>query len=210
MNFDRSRRWEFKRSVEYMQEVRHDGLTLDKNGFWDLSEEQKGKKGKKRTVDDNDVKELDSMHKLKRACMNHHREISYSIHEAEKTASMTESENFERTNSTAEKWFVYRLTQSANNAYETCYEALVVAPNEEEARYIHPSNLKRGWWARDTYAQNAIKWNDSNPGKPMPGWYLSDVRDWVHPAYVTVRKITSFDGDTELRNTCFSNSCWGC
>lgn len=196
-----------KRAVSNMAEVRHrDCMTYNANGFWDLSKPEK----KRRSVDDADVDELHRLHQSKRACRKHQREVEGAVVAVEQAAYDTELSAFNRAQEEAPKFFLYRLTQDVNKGYETCYEALVVAACEEEAKLIHPRTLRRGWWAEKTHSQNAIEWNTYNPGQPMPAWYLGDVRDWVHPGFVQATLISSYDGESGARNTCIMNCYSGC
>tara|TARA_B110000046_G_C12935273_1_gene373302 strand:+ start:525 stop:1148 length:624 start_codon:yes stop_codon:yes gene_type:complete len=197
-----------QRAVDNMREVSHAGLYLNGNGFWDLSETKK-----RRAVDETDVDELRQMHQSKRARMDYHFSIEASIRECEGAAYEAESARVEEKQANpVNKWCLYSISQDVNVDYETCSGALVVASSEEEAKFMHPSGRTRGWWAMTTYSQNAMAWGRgcyADRG-PMPGWYMQDNDDWVHPGYVKVKLISSFDGDKSMHGTCIASNYSGC
>ena len=168
-----------------------------KNGYWDLSDD------KKRTLDDSDVDKLHHMHETKRTCIRFHKDELVRNYCEEETVCRAELIKFKKNQSEIDEWFLYRLTQDVNISPKTYSQAIVVASSEAEAKFIHPSGKRRGWWARTTYTENARHWNLYHPDEPMPGWYLLGMGDeWVHPCYVQVEMISSFDGPKGMRNTC--------
>ena len=75
----------------------------------------------------------------------------------------------EKLNREDETLFLYLISQSKNNGYDTYDSAVVAASNEDEARYIHPGSdiMEKDKW-----------WEDMSP-----------FASWAHPDDVTVEKI---------------------
>jgi hypothetical protein len=72
-----------------------------------------------------------------------------------------------------DKLNLYKITQSANDDYDSYDSAIVAATSEEKAKLIHPSN-----------------WTNKN----QPEWYEDDneikaVHDWTTPDNVQVELI---------------------
>ena len=134
--------WNMKRKVREMHDVSHrGGLPYWGNGYWEL-DEQKNKE--KRSLDDLDVDKLEEMHDSKRA------RYKFERTNRENTAAMYQSgldkhlKLLGKQFDDKKEWNLYRLTQRVNIGYEICYEALVVAPSEQEAKFISPWNDKPG------------------------------------------------------------------
>ena len=193
-----------KRQVENMQEVYHRGdLPYYGNGYWELEEQQETKK---RTLDDLDLDTLKEKHDSKRKCIRFELGNTLAISDLTSNALEKNFTRLEKQQALVPNWYLYRLTQTVNIDWETCYEALVVAPSKEDAKFISPWNCAPGWWAETTHAQNALRWVEVRECNPMPLWYLSNADRWVHPAFVDVQLITSFNGDPKMHGRCISSS----
>lgn len=190
-------------------EVMHSGLPCDGNSYWELKKE-----GKKRSLDTLDFDALGEMHDTVRNRLKYEDEVKKSIDDLHQGALEKHFTRLAKEQASVKVWYMYRLTQSVNTGYEKCYEALVVAPSKEEAKFISPDNMKPGWWAKDTFTTNVYAWESwelfEHDAKPMPLWYLDSYQSWVHPAFVEAELITSFDGDPKMHGRCISSSHTGC
>lgn len=77
---------------------------------------------------------------------------------------------------------LYKISQNVNNKLDTYTAAVVVAINENRAKYMHPSGFQ------DNY--------DMEDGKMKP-WYLIDkplFNDWCRPEEVEVKYL----GETKV------------
>ena len=74
---------------------------------------------------------------------------------------------------------LYRISQNANNDWDTYDSAVVVAKTEEEARYTHPGNHYR--WDEDAWS---FQFSDGTSEKEGPETY-----DWTDPSNVNVELI---------------------
>ena len=104
------------------------------------------------------------------------------------------------------QYYIWEISQLKNNEYDTYNSAIVVSETEEDARYIHPSNiydekgkfkittnLQKRTWMTDIDYKNWIE------ERKLPWWkkdydndtYENDIYgdSWCHPHYVKVKLI---------------------
>ena len=102
------------------------------------------------------------------------------------------------------QYYIWEISQLQNNEYDTYSSAIVVSETEEDARYIHPSNmydekgtykitdLQKRKWMTDIDYKNWIK------EIKLPWWekiYNNDTYEnnyddsWCHPYYVKAKLI---------------------
>ena len=124
---------------------------------------------------------------------------------------------------TDEPLYLWRISRKkvCGGGYDNYLDAMVVAANEGEARLLHPGgdnyqtffdsdDNEVPWWqwahhgkTRQEEWEEAVesrcRWRDIRgdfvKGTPPPGWWLGGHDDWVHPAFVEVTLVSSYDGD---------------
>lgn len=116
---------------------------------------------------------------------------------------------------TDEPLSIYEITRSPNApaTYDTYVSAMVVARNEDEAKYIHPRHEcfdpamgGTPWWvydgdvfktrqeAYDDATHAAYRYDQPEARPPCPPHWLGRHSDWVHPGYVRAERVSCYDG----------------
>lgn len=80
---------------------------------------------------------------------------------------------------------IYKIWVDESLGWNTYDSAIVVAENEEAARYIHP----------DTTSENPVKGYNTETHRYDKAWYESDVLclDWTKPKNVKVTLVGTTD-----------------
>lgn len=115
---------------------------------------------------------------------------------------------------------MYSICRSPNapGTYDTFVGAVVVARNEDEAKFIHPSygypdpsTNEKPWWeyggrwgssiefttrqeAYDEETMARYRKNKDEPPEPCPPHFLGRHTDWPHPAYVRATLVCDYYG----------------
>ena len=105
---------------------------------------------------------------------------------------------------------LYRISRSpqAPPWYDEYDSAVVVANDEDDAKFIHPrhgahDNQQGGptWYdSQSCYDDNPFmtrqeQWEHHTHKKtPVPNWWLSRHPEWIHPAYVRAEFICDYNG----------------
>ena len=87
----------------------------------------------------------------------------------------------------SQKLYLWKIYQNENNDYDTYSDAIVVAPDEESARNIHPSKQFTGPPEETDLRSRASSYTWSEVG----GWLYEDGEpaydsSWASPAHVKV------------------------
>ena len=115
---------------------------------------------------------------------------------------------------------MYSLSRSSNapGTYDTYVGAVVVARNEDEAKFVHPhhgypdpSTDEKPWWdygsrwggsvlhttRQEEYEEETMakyRKNKEEPPEPCPPHFLGRHTDWPHPAYVRATFVCDYYG----------------
>ena len=86
----------------------------------------------------------------------------------------------------SQKLYLWKIYQNENNGYDTYSEAIVVAPDEESARNIHPF---RSWTVEPEKEINLRSRASSYTWSETGGWLYEDGKpvydsSWTSPAHV--------------------------
>ena len=92
----------------------------------------------------------------------------------------------------SQKLYLWKIYQNENNGYNTYNEAIVVAPDEETARNIHPAKQFPGLGEEIDLRSRASRymWSEKGEawiyfkGRRSPLWGRS--QGWCEPKYVNV------------------------
>lgn len=90
---------------------------------------------------------------------------------------------------------MYRLTRSphAVGDYDKYVSAVVIARNEDEAKFIHPSegmpefgSTKTPWWEQTPFGESELR--------TFPPVACGSFQEWIHPVYVRSTYICDYFG----------------
>lgn len=75
--------------------------------------------------------------------------------------------------------YLWLISQKQNSGYDTYDSAVVVAPDEESAKRVHPSNGRGYLTPSYVWSDERSRWEDK--GSAGVDW----SHDWTDPLYVT-------------------------
>jgi hypothetical protein len=88
----------------------------------------------------------------------------------------------------SQKLYLWKIYQNENNGYDTYNEAIVVAPDEETARNIHPAKQFPGLGEEIDLRSRASRymWSEKREAWMMASSSWSRSQGWCEPKYVNV------------------------
>lgn len=181
-------------------------------GFWDLVDGDADPfsvmKAKGRSLDTEDLDKLRDMKSSARRERMAQEALDVQVHN-ERLLRDVRDKKKRKFETAVAQWSIYKIENTYNNGYDTYSDAMVIAPNETEAKLIHPNGNyyhPRGWWAKHTYDELLLQWENKACGaSSMPLWFVGDSM-WCNPICVKATWISSFDGDESRRGTVICSS----